>query len=64
MSFDIGDKVRLKSGGAAMVVEKIDGEDVHCVWQREGETKRDNYIAAVLEKVTPGPASAMPTRQR
>jgi uncharacterized protein YodC (DUF2158 family) len=56
MGFAIGDTVRLKSGGAIMTVEKIDGLNVHCVWQREGETKREPFAAAILEKyVQPGP---------
>ena len=56
MGFAIGDTVRLKSGGAIMTVEKIDGLNVHCVWQREGETKRETFAAAILERyVQPGP---------
>ena len=39
-----------------MTVEKIDGQNVHCVWQREGETKRETFAAAILEKyIQPGP---------
>ena len=56
MGFAIGDVVRLKSGGVNMTVEKIDGQNVHCVWQREGETKRETFAAANLEKyIQPGP---------
>jgi uncharacterized protein YodC (DUF2158 family) len=56
MGFAIGDTVRLKSGGAIMTVEKIDGQNVHCVWQREGETKRETFAVAILEKyIQPGP---------
>ena len=65
MGFAIGDTFRLKSHGAIMTVEKIDGLNVHCVWQREGETKRETFAAAILEKyIQPGPDhNATPVRR-
>ena len=34
MDFNVGDSVRLKGGGVTMTVEKIESDDVTCVWHR------------------------------
>ena len=31
-TFAVGDVVQLKSGGASMTVERVDGDDMSCVW--------------------------------
>lgn len=53
MSFQVGDRIRLKSGGQPMVVEAVNGDNVSCVWHEKvrGRTElaRDTYLAATLE---------------
>lgn len=46
----VGEVVKLKSGGEAMTVEKIDGDDVHCVWFEGKRTQRERFSAGVLKK--------------
>ena len=60
MDFAVGDRVRLKAGGVFMTVEKIDGDNVTCVWQRKGSVMRDTFpphAPSGLEAV-PGGATA------
>jgi uncharacterized protein YodC (DUF2158 family) len=51
---DIGDVVKLKSGGPTMTVEVITketaGATVRCVWFDDAEFKRGIFPAATLEK--------------
>jgi uncharacterized protein YodC (DUF2158 family) len=53
MPFQVGDRVRLKSGGQAMVVEAVNGDNISCVWHEKvrgrTESGRDTYLAATLE---------------
>jgi uncharacterized protein YodC (DUF2158 family) len=61
MEFQIGDVVRLKSGGVNMTVTEI-GDRVKCEWQdAEGDGRQAAYPAAALEKVD---LSARPPRIR
>lgn len=39
--FKPGDVVRLKSGGDAMTISNIDGEDVHVTWMDAGKLHHD-----------------------
>ena len=53
--FNVGDTVRLKSGGPAMTVESVEqfeGVDMaHCVWFGDkGEVQRQTFPMALLEK--------------
>jgi uncharacterized protein YodC (DUF2158 family) len=54
VQFEVGDIVRLKSGGQPMTVEGIDADYVECVWHEKvkgkTETSRDRFSAATLEK--------------
>ncbi|HCK85253.1 MAG TPA: DUF2158 domain-containing protein [Hyphomonadaceae bacterium] len=53
--FHCGQLVKLRSGGALMTVEKIDGDQVSCIWQVNGETKRELFTAILLKDATVGP---------
>jgi uncharacterized protein YodC (DUF2158 family) len=51
--FQVGDTVRLKSGGPLMTVEAIqyDEDDaILCVWFAENEKKSDEFIPETLVK--------------
>jgi uncharacterized protein YodC (DUF2158 family) len=51
--FQVGDIVRLKSGGPLMTIEAIqDDEDnaILCVWFCENEKKADSFIPETLIK--------------
>jgi uncharacterized protein YodC (DUF2158 family) len=54
MTPEIGDVVRLKSGGPAMTVEVVtkatEGHLVRCVWFDDGEAKRGTFPAAALDE--------------
>ena len=57
MAFQIGDTVRLKSGGPLMTVDNIDvGDDteatVTCIWFEETESKERQFKASTLEAGT------------
>lgn len=50
-TFQVGDRVSLKSGGPAMTVESIDGDYGTCVWfDGQNELKRNDFLLAVLQK--------------
>jgi len=51
MIFQLGDTVRLKSGGPIMTVSAIDDSTVECTWfGADGEVKFHHFRAAMLEK--------------
>ena len=50
MALFVGDKVRLKSGGPSMTVEKIVGSEVHCCWFENNELKRTKFPYGAIEK--------------
>jgi len=52
MALFVGDKVRLKSGGPPMTVEKIVAGEVHCCWFEGNELKRANFSYSAIEKQT------------
>jgi len=49
----VGDVVRLKSGGPAMTVDFIDGEQVTCVWFEKTKEKRATFSKGSLEPSQP-----------
>lgn len=56
--FQVGEVVKLRSGGPAMSVEFLDdsitGQYVNCVWFESGEVKRNRFPTAALEKASGG----------
>lgn len=50
-SFQVGDIVRLRSGGKPMTVaEVVDGNHVICIWSDEkGHLQRMSFVIATLE---------------
>jgi len=51
--FAVGDTVQLKSGGDVMTVEKIEVDNVFCVWSQDKKVERDKFVAVTLEKCCP-----------
>lgn len=52
MTLKAGDVVILKSGGPALTVAEIKGDNVECVWiGEEGELFREELPSVVLESV-------------
>jgi uncharacterized protein YodC (DUF2158 family) len=51
--FEIGDVVRLKSGGHLMTVVSIDQGSVTCDWSVRGDIKSKSFPAAALEPADP-----------
>ncbi len=47
--FSPGDVVQLRSGGAKMTVETVEGDEVHCVWTAGSLVKRDVFSSALLK---------------
>jgi len=52
-AFKVGDVVQLKSGGVRMTVERIDGEDISCVWFEGKRVERNAFPVGALQKYTP-----------
>ena len=46
-----GDLVRLRSGGPMMTISAIDGGQVLCVWNENGQTNDATFPAEVLQKL-------------
>lgn len=51
-AFKVGDVVRLKSGGSRMTIEKVDGDDVLCVWFEGAKVERAIFLYDTLKAVT------------
>jgi uncharacterized protein YodC (DUF2158 family) len=47
---EVGDVVQLKSGGEVMTVEKVEGDDVSCVWFEGKRAQRETFAAGTLKK--------------
>lgn len=61
MTFNIGDIVRLKSGGPKMTILGIDGDEstYACKWfDRNGRLNRDSFQASTIEAFISRPAPA------
>ncbi|WP_372850997.1 YodC family protein [Sphingomonas sp.] len=52
MTYGIGDKVKLSSGGPTMTVESVSGSKVICVWFYDHQVRRDVFDIDMLR--TPG----------
>lgn len=48
MTFQIGDTVMVRSGGPRMTVERIDGDQVYCVWFEKTKAHRGSFSSGVL----------------
>lgn len=52
MTFSPGDIVTLKSGGQALTIAAIDGEDATCIWLgEEGDLFRESLPVIVLQAI-------------
>jgi uncharacterized protein YodC (DUF2158 family) len=50
-SFRRGDFVRLRSGGPLMIVERIEGNQVDCIWtSADGEPNVESFPVDVLQE--------------
>jgi uncharacterized protein YodC (DUF2158 family) len=48
--FKLGDVVSLRSGGARMTVEAVEGDEVHCVWTTNTGSDKDRTFDAGMLK--------------
>ena len=48
--FNVGDIVKLKSGGPEMTVEDVGEDAISCVWFADTEIGRSKFLEATLEK--------------
>jgi uncharacterized protein YodC (DUF2158 family) len=49
--FEVGDVVKLKSGGEKMTIEEIEDDGyVSCVWFEGSQVQRETFTAATLQK--------------
>lgn len=56
--FEVGDVVKLKSGGEKMTIEKIEDDGyVSCVWFEGSQVQRGAFAAATLQKYKPATGS-------
>lgn len=56
--FEVGDVVKLKSGGEKMTIEEIEDDGyVSCVWFEGSQVQRGTFAAATLQKYKPATAS-------
>jgi uncharacterized protein YodC (DUF2158 family) len=66
MNHNIGDVVRLKSGGPKMTIDTVNyaGHSglVRCVWFSENEVRYDNFSKESLELVVPEKIHVIPYR--
>lgn len=53
LTFTVGDNVQLKSGGNPMTVDKIDGDDIWCVWSDGNKIHREKFSRGTLMKYVP-----------
>lgn len=52
--FNIGDVVKLKSGGPKMTVSSIEDKACKCVWFDQSSKIEDSFSEELLEKYKPG----------
>lgn len=56
--FEVGDMVKLKSGGEKMTIEEIEDDSyVSCVWFEGSQVQRGTFAAATLQKYKPATGS-------
>jgi hypothetical protein len=46
----IGDLVVLTAGSMRMAIEKIDGDEVSCIWCHEGKIGRDSFNKILVKR--------------
>ena len=46
---NVGDTVRLKSGGPVMTVNSVDQGTAYCVWMKDATPMSDSFSIAALE---------------
>lgn len=52
-TFTVGDVVQLKSGGVSMTVEKVDGDEISCVWFEGKKVQKSTFASGALKKYEP-----------
>lgn len=62
MRFEMGDMVRLKGGGPAMVVRAISGDTAYCQWYSETRLQQGTFLLASLQDINREPRPAAPVR--
>lgn len=51
MAWQVDDRVTLMTSGSPMTVEKVDGDQVTCVWlNAKGKSERDTFAAGALKR--------------
>jgi uncharacterized protein YodC (DUF2158 family) len=54
-AFQVGDVVRLKSGGPDMTVQSIDSDGLYCTWFDDKKQRQfDTFNPAIVEKTGSG----------
>jgi uncharacterized protein YodC (DUF2158 family) len=51
--FEVGDVVRLKSGGPSMMIRSIDGNEIFCEWFDKAVPRSHSFLKAQLAHTTP-----------
>jgi uncharacterized protein YodC (DUF2158 family) len=52
-TFEMGDVVKIRSGGPSMVVRKIEGDEIHCEWFDKSTVKSHTFLKVQLSHTTP-----------
>ena len=60
--FRVGDVVQLRSGGARMTIEHIDGDQVACTWFESKKLERATFFSGALMKYVPIPVGVISRR--
>ena len=54
MTFQVGDVVKLKSGGEAMTIDEISDGEAYCVWfNHKKDVQRDSFSTHIIQKFEP-----------
>lgn len=62
MRLAMGDVVRLKSGGPAMIVRAVSGDTAYCQWYSETRLQQGTFLLASLRDINHEPRPAAPGR--
>ncbi len=56
MTFTVGDKVQLKSGGQVMTVDNVVGDRLSVTWKdAQGQEQAEEYVAEMLKPAESAP---------